>query len=85
MNKKFILFCKEANQACDKAQYNEISVWEKLKLNLHLLMCSACRKYTKGNKKLTKVIKIKKSEFLSTPEKKILQANFEKELEKYPH
>jgi hypothetical protein len=54
--KKILTSCENANHFCDKAQYKEASFWEKLKLNLHLLYCKACRKYSSNNTKLTNVI-----------------------------
>lgn len=53
---KFITACNEANHVCDKGQYNESTFWEKVKLNIHLLYCKACRKYSTNNTKLTQVI-----------------------------
>lgn len=53
---KVTLPCHEANHFCDKTQYKEASIWEMIKLNIHLLYCRACRKYTKNNSALTKVI-----------------------------
>ena len=60
---KFInIECKEANEICNKAQYNEATSLEKLKLSLHLLTCKVCSLYTKQNKILTKVCKEKSNE-----------------------
>lgn len=52
MNKLF-LSCEEASHVCDKAQYNESTLWERLKLILHIMFCNLCRKHTINNKKLT--------------------------------
>ncbi|WP_157207530.1 hypothetical protein [Mariniflexile maritimum] len=54
---KFMLKCDEANHVCDKVQYKNASFWEKVKLSIHLVLCEACRKYTRNNVKLTKIIK----------------------------
>jgi len=54
---KFRIHCEEANHICDKSQYRESSLLEKLKLKLHLLYCNACRKYSSRNQKLTVAIK----------------------------
>lgn len=57
MNKiKGVIPCDEANHVCDKTQYKEASLWEKIMLNIHLIYCRACRKYTKLNTNLTKAI-----------------------------
>ncbi|GAA4271355.1 hypothetical protein U6A24_05600 [Aquimarina gracilis] len=49
--------CSDANHFCDKNQYKEATFWEKVKLNIHLLYCAACRKYSAKNTKLTKLVK----------------------------
>ncbi|MFD2564969.1 hypothetical protein [Aquimarina rubra] len=54
---KIFVSCENANHICDKSQYNESSFWEKVKLNIHLIYCKACRKYTSKNIKLTKLFK----------------------------
>jgi hypothetical protein len=54
---KIIIPCDEANHVCDKTQYEEASLWEKIKLNLHLIYCKACRRYSKTNISLTNAIK----------------------------
>ncbi|WP_299890181.1 glycine dehydrogenase [uncultured Lacinutrix sp.] len=79
MSNKIFLSCDEANHTCDKTQYKEASLWEKIKLNIHLAYCAACRKYTKNNTKLTKLVKQKPVK-LDTKEKSKLQSTFEKEL-----
>ncbi|MDC7995962.1 hypothetical protein [Altibacter sp. HG106] len=65
--------CSEANHTCDKSQYNEASFWEKVKLNIHLLYCRACRKYTSRNRKLTKLMKNPKVRTLNTSEKDLMK------------
>ncbi len=59
MSKKNKIFipCDEANHVCDKNQYKEASLWEMIKLNIHLIYCKACRNYTASNTKLSKMMK----------------------------
>ncbi len=81
---KIIIPCEEANHVCDKSQYKESTLWEKIKLNIHLLYCSACRNYTKNNVKLTKIINgNKKVEPITANDKEKLKSAFEKELAKH--
>lgn len=54
---KIFVSCEDANHICDKNQYKEASFWEKVKLNIHLIYCKACRKYSSKNTKLTKLYK----------------------------
>ena len=86
-DKKFKVFisCDVANHVCDKTQYNEASLWEKIKLNIHLFYCKACRKYTQNNQKLTKVVKESKVQCLDAVVKESLKKQFESELEKHHH
>jgi len=57
---KFIkITCNEANEICNKAQYNEATVFEKVKLNLHILTCKVCALYSKQNRLLTKAYNYK--------------------------
>ncbi|MDX1461616.1 MAG: glycine dehydrogenase [Marinirhabdus sp.] len=62
---KVFIPCDEANHTCDKNQYREASFLELIKLNIHLIYCRACRKYTAQNTKLTKLFK--KSDLKTMP------------------
>lgn len=77
---KFIIPCDEANHVCNKTQYKDATLWEKIKLNIHLIYCRACREYTKNNTKLTKTIKKADVECLSTASKAEMKKEFEKVL-----
>jgi len=77
---KVIIPCDEAAHVCDKTQYKEATLWEKIKLNMHLIYCRACRKYTKNNAKLTKTINTAKVECMGKVAKEALKENFEKVL-----
>ena len=58
---KIFIPCDEANHVCDKSQYKEASLWEMVKLNVHLLYCKACRTYSANNSKLTKMMNSSKA------------------------
>jgi hypothetical protein len=77
---KFGIPCSEANHVCDKTQYKESSFWEKVKLNIHLLYCRACREYTKNNTKLTVLVKNSKVTCMDKKDKEGLKKDFEKVL-----
>ena len=55
MFKNLIITCDEATTICDKTQYGEASLFEKLKLQLHFLKCKICARYTKQNALMTKI------------------------------
>lgn len=84
MNKKksILTGCSVAGYCCDKKQYNEASLSEKIKMLLHLAFCKPCRKYASNNSKLTKLIE--KSNLKSCPEdeKKVWKESIKKELSK---
>lgn len=77
---KITIPCDEANHVCDKTQYNNATLWEKIKLNIHLIYCRACRKYTANNSKLTKAIKKSDVECLDKTSKDLMKRDFEKTL-----
>jgi predicted anti-sigma-YlaC factor YlaD len=79
---KLFIKCEEANHTCDKTQYGEASFWGKIKLNLHLVLCAACRKYSARNAKLTQVIRKSKHEYLADDQKKQMKERLEKEMSK---
>lgn len=51
------LTCNEATTICDKNQYGEATLWEKIRLNFHLVLCKKCGLYSKQNTILTKCYK----------------------------
>jgi len=84
-NYKMNASCEKANHVCDKTQYNEASLWEKIKLSIHLLYCKACREYTHNNKKLTKAVKNSEVQCLDCKAKETMKEEFHAELEKQQH
>ena len=79
---KIKVSCQEANHFCDKNQYKEASFWEKVRLNIHLIYCRACRKYTSKNMKLTKLLKSDTIKVMDAATKSKLKSSFERELAK---
>jgi hypothetical protein len=55
---KFLkITCQEANEICNRSQYNEATLLEKVKLNIHIVFCKLCAKYSKQNAKMTSIFK----------------------------
>ena len=54
------LTCDEATTICDKNQYREASLWEKIKLGVHLFLCKKCGLYSKQNELMTTCYEIHK-------------------------
>ena len=76
------LECHEANHLCDKNQYKEAAFWEKVRLNLHLIFCRACRKYTTRNNKLTKAVKSPEVHSVSPSDKSAIKERIQQEVSK---
>jgi len=74
--------CQEANNVCDKNQYNEAGFWEKIKLIIHIMYCRACRKYSSRNKKLTKAIADSDLKLISQDDKNTMKDKLQEELSK---
>ena len=54
MSNKFFINCDEATAICNKNQYKEATLWEKIRLGIHLFICKKCGQYSKQNTILTK-------------------------------
>ena len=78
--KKFFIPCSEANHVCDKNQYKDASFRELIKLNIHLMYCGVCRKYSASNTKLSKLFKNNKTVVLEQSAKNALQQQIENQL-----
>lgn len=81
MKKGFLFIsCEQAKHICDKAQYHEASLWEKIELNIRYTWCRFTRAYVKKNKQLTTVIQKSRIDCLQNNEREVLKNEFEKEL-----
>lgn len=49
--------CKKASYIIEKREVSKISLWEKLSLKFHLMICALCRKYESDSKILGKILK----------------------------
>ncbi len=77
--KTLLIDCSEAAFCCDKAQYKEASVTEKLKMLLHIIYCKKCKKYSKNNVRLTELIEQSAIKTCTEEEKKAWKTKIEKE------
>jgi hypothetical protein len=50
-----MISCEKASLICNKSQYRDASLWEKISLRFHLLMCKTCAQFTKKNTKFTEL------------------------------
>ena len=77
--------CDEATAICDKNQYGEATIYDKIRLNFHLLACKYCKAYTKQNSLMSQLFgkhlnPCDGSEKLTKEEKLQLENNLQKEL-----
>lgn len=80
---KFFISCEEAKHICDKSQYGEANIWEKVKLNVRLSWCRFTRAYSSGNSKLTKLMQESKIEAIEKDKKEEMQRKLQEEISKY--
>lgn len=81
MRKNFLFIsCEEAFHICDKAQYGEATLIEKIKLNLRYFWCRFTKTYVNRNKKLTHAIKIANVQSLHQNERQQLLERFNQQL-----
>ncbi|QBA64893.1 hypothetical protein EQY75_10335 [Muriicola soli] len=48
-----MISCDEAALICNKSQYHEASLLEKIKLKWHILFCNTCKSFSAKNKQLS--------------------------------
>lgn len=87
MKRKLLISCDEATTICDKTQYSEATLLEKIKLNIHLLRCKFCKIYSKQNNILTMLLgthsedaQCGKEKCLTDTEKSELENEFQKRI-----
>ena len=74
--------CENANHVCDKGQYKEASFLERIKLTIHLIYCSACRKYSARNNKLSNALKTSDLKTISKEDKNGIKEKLHQEMSK---
>lgn len=80
MFKNLFISKEDAFHICDKSQYCESTLWEKIKLNSRYIFCRATRAYVNRNKKLTKAMKSSHLECLEYSERKLMEDRFSEQL-----
>ena len=83
MNKimnRFMIDCDTSAHYCDKAQYNELSLRERLRHNIHLFMCKICKEHSAQNTKLTHLLKRAKLIRMPKTDKVVLKTKVQEEI-----
>lgn len=68
-----MISCDKAKLICDKAQYNEASFFDKIKLKIHLFICKTCPGHSKQNSQLTDLCGKAKLQSLSENDKEVMK------------
>ena len=68
--------CEKAAIICNKVQYKEATLVEKIKLKLHLLTCKTCSMFTKKNTEFSTLCKKANLSSLSEEEKNLMKKMF---------
>lgn len=80
-SKKLMITCKEATMLSVQKTEINISISDKMRLFIHLLVCQYCRLFNKQNKIIDKLLSNWKSDKkLTTDQKTVMQSAIEKEL-----
>ncbi len=87
MGKKFFISCDEATTICDKSQYDEASLFDKIRLSIHLAFCGHCKQYTKQNRVMSDLFgkfatPCEGSDRMSEKDKSELETKLKEELER---
>lgn len=77
--KSLFINCSQATHCCDKAQYKEASLFEKIKIHLHIFFCKPCKEYTDKNNQLTALVKKANLKSCTDQEKKMWKEKIERE------
>lgn len=80
MFRLFIISKEEAFHICDKSQYRESTLWEKVRLSFRYLWCRTTRLYVNRNTKLTKALKSSNLECLEYSERKLMEDRLNQQL-----
>ncbi len=73
-----MISCEEAALICNKTQYRESSLIDRLKLRLHIFICKACKVYVKKNTRLSTLCQKATLHALTESEKEDIRNRLEK-------
>ncbi len=75
-----MISCDEATVICNKSQYDEATIIEKIKLQFHVLYCSTCASFIKKNTQLTSLCKKANLKTLTAAEKIAMKRELQKKI-----
>ncbi|PKA83439.1 hypothetical protein ATE92_1593 [Ulvibacter sp. MAR_2010_11] len=77
---KVPISCEQAAEVCDKAQYKEASLWQKVLMKMHHIVCRICRIHSERNGKLTKSIHTANLQTIPKEQKEKIKARLREEM-----
>ncbi|APD07252.1 hypothetical protein UJ101_01741 [Flavobacteriaceae bacterium UJ101] len=66
---KFAMDCDEATMLITKAEYTKISLWDRIRLKYHNIVCPPCQEWEDHNKVITALTKKETNHTLSQQKK----------------
>lgn len=75
-----MISCEQAATICDKKQYKEASLLERLSLIFHIFLCKTCLKHTTRNSHLTTLCEKANLHVLSEKEKERMKEELQNQI-----
>ena len=75
-----MISCEKAAKICCKTQYREATLFEKIQLNFHLIICRTCKAFSKKNKLLTGLCEEAELKSLSQKEKEEMKQKLQEKI-----
>lgn len=82
MNLSIMFNCGAAAKTCDKSQYQESSLLDRILMKMHHLMCRVCREHSAENTKLTNALQKADVKTLTRDEKEHIRKKVQQEIAK---
>ena len=75
----FGLDCAEAANTCQKVEYREAGIADRLRLKFHLFLCSPCKDYSKKNHRLSHLLEKAKLHSCTREEKEAFRKRMQEQ------
>ena len=75
-----MISCEEAAHICNRKQYKEASLKERIQLFIHILICKTCASFSRKNTKLTHLCDKAKLQSLSSEDKERMKKHIQEEI-----
>jgi hypothetical protein len=75
-----MISCEQAATICNKKQYKEATLLERLRLSFHVISCKTCQKHSKRNTQFTTLCEKANLHVLSESEKEAMKRELQNEI-----